>query len=118
MLSPAIVAIMVGSLVLALYFLVKSLCKPKETFDTKPKVMLFKAQWCGHCKKIMPVWDKAAEALKDEAEFIKYDSDADKDKMKEFGIQGFPTIYKEINGERTEFQGERTVAGITAFVRA
>lgn len=117
MLSPAVVAIMAGTLILAVYFLVKSLCKPKETFDTKPRVILCKASWCGHCKKFMPVWEEVSKALKDEADFVTYDSEDDKDKMKELGVKGFPTVYREVDGERTEFKGPRTADALKAFVR-
>ena len=108
---------MAGTIILALYFVVKALCKPKETFDSKPKVMFFKADWCGHCKKFMPVWEEVSAALKDEADFIRYDSDKDKDIMKEHGVKGFPTVKKEVDGEVTEFQGPRTAEALKSFVR-
>ena len=118
MFSPAIITILAGTIILALYFIVKAFCKPKETFDSKPKVMLFKAEWCGHCKKFMPVWDEVSKSLGGEAEFIKYDSEEHKDTMSEYGVKGFPTVYKVVDGEKTNFEGPRTVDALTEFVRS
>ena len=55
----------------------------KEGFELKPteledeiqsgkKLVLFYADWCGHCKKIKPVWDETAEEInKDDKKMIK-----------------------------------------------
>lgn len=119
MLTPAIIAIMIASIVLALYFLVKTLCKPKEGFDTKPTVEFFYAEWCGHCKKFMPTWDKVVEKMAGEAEFKKLNSD-DKDVkelMKMHGVKGFPHVQKTVGSETTEFSGPRTEEALIKFVK-
>lgn len=118
MISPAVLAIMVGSLVLAVYFLVRVLCAPKEKFETRPKVTLFKASWCGHCKKFMPVWEEVSASMKDQADFAVVDADEDKAEVKAHGVKGFPTVVKEVNGERTEFAGKRTAAELRKFVES
>lgn len=117
MISPAIVAIMVGTIVLGLYFVVKTLCRPKENFEAKPKIVLCKANWCGHCKKFMPVWEEVSEELKDEADFVVYDSEEDKEKLTEYGVKGFPTVFKLVDGERIDFKGARTAENLRKFVR-
>lgn len=41
------------------------------------KVIKFYATWCGPCKAYAPVFDKVAEELKDEVEFVNIDVDQD-----------------------------------------
>eukprot|EP00873_Tetraselmis_striata_P027056 jgi/Tetstr1/447320/TSEL_034757.t1 len=119
MLTPATITIMVGTIVLALYFLVRVLCKPKEGFGSKPYVEFFYAEWCGHCKKFMPTWEKVAADLSGEAEFKKINSD-DKDVkelMTKYSVKGFPHVQKTVDGETTEFKGSRTEQNLVKFVK-
>jgi len=76
------------------------------------KLVMFYADWCGHCKKLKPVWDEAAaDVNKDEKKMIKVncgEGTADDEKiMKKYNVQGYPTIIKFINGKPSEYQGDR-----------
>ena len=97
----------------------------KEGFESKPaslekdleggdKLVLFYADWCGHCKSMKPDWDAAAnEVNKDgETKMVKINvggKDNGEDAiMKKYGIDGFPTIFKFSNGNKTgTYEGER-----------
>merc|ERR1711966_251639 len=52
------------------------------------------APWCGHCKKLMPVWEDLGEAFKESSGTVtiaKVDATAN-DLPKSLGIKGFPTL--------------------------
>lgn len=76
------------------------------------KLVLFYADWCGHCKKIKPVWDETAkEVNSDEVKMIKVNcgegTEKDQEIMKKYSIDGYPTIIKFVNGKASLYQGDR-----------
>jgi len=95
----------------------------KEGFETESgdldnqvksgtKLVLFYADWCGHCKKIKPVWDETAtEVNADEVKMIKVNcgegTEKDQEVMKKYNIDGYPTIIKFINGTPSLYRGDR-----------
>jgi thiol-disulfide isomerase/thioredoxin len=80
--------------------------KPKIGKDT---VLIFYADWCGHCKDAKPVFEKARS---ENSKIVLINSDENKDLVEQFNIKGFPTIIK---GDGTKYQSGRTVKGITNF---
>jgi protein disulfide-isomerase-like protein len=84
------------------------------------KVVLFYADWCGHCKKIKPVWEKAAEKVnKEDKRMIMVncgdDKKGDSDMMSKYNIKGYPTIMIFEDGEHKEYNGERTLEDLLAL---
>ena len=78
------------------------------------KLVLFYADWCGHCKKIKPVWEETANEVNEpELKMIKVNcgegTPADQKIMKKYSIDGYPTIIKFVNGKAQLYQGERDV---------
>jgi len=61
--------------------------------NNKDTLVEFYAPWCGHCKKLAPVYDELAEKLKDEdVAIVKMDATAN-DVPPEFNVRGFPTLF-------------------------
>ncbi|KAL8830731.1 MAG: hypothetical protein Q9191_001261 [Dirinaria sp. TL-2023a] len=88
----------------------------------KPALVEFFAPWCGHCKKLAPVYEELAQAFdaaKDSVTIAKVDADAEKDLGRRFGVQGFPTL-KWFDGKSDkpeEYNGGRDLESLTDFVK-
>jgi len=79
----------------------------------------FYAPWCGHCKKLAPEYEKAAQELKGTIALAKVNADEEVNKplASRFGIRGFPTLKVFRNGVPTDYQGERTAQTIVSYMK-
>uniref|UniRef100_A0AC35FXX6 Protein disulfide-isomerase n=1 Tax=Panagrolaimus sp. PS1159 TaxID=55785 RepID=A0AC35FXX6_9BILA len=93
-----------------------------ETFDEfisdKPIMLLeFYAPWCGHCKKLAPEFEKAAQKLKEhKIPLAKVDATAEKRLGDQFGVSGYPTLKILRNGRRFDYDGPRDAEGIVKYM--
>lgn len=55
----------------------------------KLKNIISYAPWCGHCKRLEPIWERLSE---DYPKTAKVDCTTDKGVCKAFGVTGFPTL--------------------------
>jgi thiol-disulfide isomerase/thioredoxin len=119
--------VVVGLLFVALIMLRMYLVGPMgylEGFQDKAetKVVIAKADWCGHCRKAAPEFNRLKEAspiqLADGRSAVVEILDADQNKaeVEALGVKGFPTIMVMKGGEKQEYPGERTYDAVVAFL--
>ena len=92
----------------------------------KKALVLFHADWCGHCKKFMPKWNEISQeinALEKGVKLIKVEcGDSSNNEnhakvMKKYSIKGYPTILSfDESGNHSEYEGDRSKEGITQFL--
>ena len=82
------------------------------------EIMLFKAEWCGHCQNFKNDWEalQVDEDLKSKYIFNTFDSDKDKNKMEEYKIKGYPTLYVRKNNKTVEYTGGMDRLQIKYFI--
>lgn len=70
--------------------------------DSKiPTIVDIYASWCGHCKRLNPVYEELADTFshaKDKVQIVKIDGDVNRKVAKKYKVDGFPTI-KFINSD-------------------
>ena len=82
----------------------------------------FYAPWCGHCKKLAPEYEKAAQVLNADPNIntvlAKVDATEEKDLASKYGVRGFPTL-KYFTGDienPSDYSGGRTENTIVSWL--
>jgi protein disulfide-isomerase A1 len=78
----------------------------------------FYAPWCGHCKKLAPIWDELAEKYKDSDSIVIAKMDSTLNEVPMAKVRGFPTLkmFKAGDNAVVDFSGERTLEGFVKFL--
>ena len=77
-------------------------------------MLLVYADWCGHCKTMKPIWAEASSQINADSQKMYMvncggDSDDEKKIMKDYSVDGFPTILIFNNGKyEKNYSGGRT----------
>ena len=93
-----------------------SASKYSKNVKKGPWIVLFYANWCGHCTHMKPEWNKFKSSYNRDVELKEVEQAQMTDQQKDW-VQGFPTLVLVENGKVLKtFEGERTSAGFKAFL--
>ena len=104
----------------------------KTTAKTKPLViagMVF-AVWCGHCKALKPEWKKLKNMLKSDrrvkleqveqsqenTKLVRLNNQYLSHSPQKIKANGYPTIFKIVNGKLEYYDGERTAVKLFNWI--
>jgi len=88
-----------------------------EESRRQPVLVDFWAPWCGPCKQLTPVLEKAVKAAKGKAKLVKMNIDDHPSIPGQMGIQSIPAVIAFVNGQPVDgFMGALPESQVTAFL--
>ena len=86
------------------------------TLSKGPAFIKFFAPWCGHCKKLAPIWKQLARHMKNKLTIAEVNCDDNASLCKSQSIEGYPTlVFFDSNGVKSEYNGGRKLDQLRAF---
>jgi putative thioredoxin len=88
-----------------------------EESKRQPVLIDFWAPWCGPCKQLTPVLEKAVRAAKGKVKLVKMNIDDHPSIPGQMGIQSIPAVIAFVNGQPADgFMGALPEGQVTAFI--
>src|SRR5499427_2561455 len=88
-----------------------------EESRRQPVVVDFWAPWCGPCKQLTPVLEKAVRSAKGAVKLVKMNIDDHPAIAGQMGIQSIPAVIAFVNGQPADgFMGALPESQVTAFL--
>jgi putative thioredoxin len=88
-----------------------------EESKRQPVLVDFWAEWCGPCKQLGPVLEKAVRAAKGKVTLVKMDIDKHPSIPGQLGIQSIPAVFAFVNGQPVDgFLGALPESQVVAFI--
>jgi putative thioredoxin len=88
-----------------------------EESKNQPVLVDFWAPWCGPCKQLTPILEKAVKAAKGKVKLVKMDIDKHPDIPGQMGIQSIPAVIAFSNGQPVDgFMGALPESQVLAFL--
>jgi putative thioredoxin len=88
-----------------------------EESKLQPVLIDFWAPWCGPCKQLTPILEKAVRAAKGKVKLVKMNIDEHPAIPGQMGIQSIPAVIAFVNGQPADgFMGAVPESQVTAFI--
>src|SRR5437870_8575661 len=88
-----------------------------EESRRQPVLVDFWAEWCGPCKQLGPVLEKAVNAAKGKVKLVKMDIDKHPAIPGQMGIQSIPAVIAFVNGQPADgFMGALPEGQVNDFI--
>ncbi|WP_332657112.1 thioredoxin [Brevundimonas sp.] len=88
-----------------------------EASKSQPVLVDFWATWCGPCRTLTPMLEKAVRAAGGAVKLVKIDVDKNPAYAGQLRVQSIPTVYAFVNGQPVDgFQGAVPESQLKAFI--
>jgi protein disulfide-isomerase-like protein len=101
----------------------KNLVELKDDFEEKVLdgrlyALALYAPWCGHCKRLAPVWKELGEAYAADPDVViaHVDCTVQRDTCNNLEVRGYPTIKVIRKGQLTNYEGARDFKSFKKFI--